>query len=76
MGLTWLREPDVEDLVHLRVVGGNVEDVFGMVRHAGDVDRYQIFGYLLPPHRTGAAGTHVEHFRPQPMSKVDVLEVF
>ena len=64
--LTWLREPDVEDLVHLRVVGCDVKDVLGMVRHARDVDWYQVLRDLLPPHRAGAAGAHVEHFGPQP----------
>ena len=64
-------EPDVEDLVDLRVVRRDVEDVVGVVLDARDVDRDQIFGDLLPAHRAGAAGAHVEHLGPQPVHHID-----
>jgi hypothetical protein len=63
---TWLSEPDVEDLVHLRIVGSDVKDVVGLILNAGNVDGHQILGDLLPSNRSSAAGAHVEHFSPQP----------
>ena len=63
---TWLSEPDVEDLVHLWIVGGDVKDVVGLILNTRDIDGHQILRDLLPPHRSGAARAHVKHFRPQP----------
>lgn len=64
--VTWLSQPDVEDLVHLRIVRRDVKDVVGLILDAGNIDGHQIFRDLLPSHRSGAAGAHVKHFRPQP----------
>ena len=65
---TWLSEPDVEDLVHLWIVGSDVKDVVGLILNAGNVDRHQILGDLLPSNRSSAAGAHVKHFSPQPLN--------
>lgn len=62
---TWLAEPDVEDLVHLRVVRRDVEHVIRLVLDARYVDRHQVLGDLLPAHRSRAARAHVEHLGPQ-----------
>ena len=67
---TWLGEFDVEDLVHLGVVGRDMKDIdLGMIRNARDVNGNQILRDLLPPHRSSTAGAHVEHFSPQPVKK-------
>ena len=44
--ITWLDQPDVEDLVHLAVVGGDVEHALRDVRDTGDVDRDKVLANL------------------------------
>ena len=63
--LTRLDEPHVQDLVHLAVVGGDVEHQLGVVPHAGDVDRHQVLAHLLPLDSSRPRGGHMEHFSPQ-----------
>lgn len=63
---TWLYESNIENLIHLTIVSCDVEDAFGWVLDASDVDRHQILGDLLPFHLSGTARSHMEHFRPQP----------
>lgn len=64
--LTWLHKSHVEYLVHLAVVRGDVKDALGRVLNAGDVDRNQILGHLLPLDGAGATGGHMEDLSPQP----------
>jgi hypothetical protein len=45
-----------------------VKDVVGLILNAGNVDRHQILGDLLPSNRSSAAGAHVKHFSPQPLN--------
>ena len=63
---TGLSEPHVEDLVHLRVVCGDVKDVVGLVLDARYVHRDEVLRNLLPPNSARAARAHVEHLGPQP----------
>ena len=44
--LTWLDQPDVQYLVHLAVVGRDVEHQLGVVGHAGDVDWHEVLANL------------------------------
>ena len=41
-----MHEPDIEDLVDLAVVGGDVEDHLGVISDTGDVDRHQVLADL------------------------------
>jgi hypothetical protein len=72
LALTRLNESNVENLIHLTVVCSDVENTFGRVLDASDVDGHQIFGDLLPFHLTSAACRYMEHFRPQPKYTNDI----
>lgn len=70
--LTRLHESNVQDLVHLAVVCGDVKDAFGRVLYASDVDGHEIFGDLLPFDLSSAACSNMEYFRPQPKHTNDI----
>jgi hypothetical protein len=69
---TWLHESDIENLIHLTVVSGDVKDALGWVLDAGDVDGHEVLGDLLPLDLSGAARRNMEHFRPQPKYTNDI----
>lgn len=69
---TRLNESNVENLIHLTVVSGDVEHAFRWILDTGDVDGNQIFGDLLPFHLTSATCCDMKHFRPQPEYTNDV----
>lgn len=64
--LTWLHKSHIEYLVHLTVVRGDVKDALGRVLNAGDVNRNQILGHLLPFDGAGSARWYMEDLCPQP----------
>ncbi len=55
----------VEDLLHLRVVGGDAELHAGRVLRARDVDRHEVLADLGPLDRARARGRHVKDLGPE-----------
>lgn len=70
--LTWLNKSNVEDLIDLAVISGDVKDALRRVLNARDVDWHQVLGDLLPLHLPRTTSRHMEHFRPQPKYTNDI----
>ncbi len=63
--LTWLNKSDVEDLFDMPVVSSDLEDGFGNVLDARDVDGHHVVRDLRPTHLV-ALDAHLEDLRPKP----------
>lgn len=65
MIFTWLNESNVQNFIHLRIVGRNMKDALGRVLNARNVHRNKVLADLLPLDGASAARRHVEDLRPQ-----------